>query len=97
MATYPKDPYLLYYQARYLSQLALHEQALLVINSIVQYNQFEVWITLAQIHLEIKNFGDVLVCLNHAIKLCKLKGFKNLDLVYKSFEELGKIKLASTI
>lgn len=38
--TYPKDPYLFYYQARYLSQLGLYEQALVVINSIVQYNQF---------------------------------------------------------
>lgn len=86
MSTYPKDPYLLYYQARYLSQLALFEPALAVINTIVQFNQFEIWITLSQIHLELKNFGDVLVCLNHAIKLCKLKPSKNLDIVYKAFE-----------
>jgi hypothetical protein len=63
----------------------------------VQYNQFEIWIVLAQIHLELKNFGDVLVCLNHAIKLSKLKGIKNLDVVYKSFEELGKIRFVGTI
>ena len=48
---------------------------------------------MAQIHLELKNFGDVLVCLNHAIKLCKLKGIKNSDVVYKPFEELGKAKM----
>ncbi len=40
LSTYSKDPYLLYYQARYLTQLGLSEQALVVINSIVQYNQF---------------------------------------------------------
>jgi hypothetical protein len=39
----------------------------------------------------------VLVCLNHAIKHCKLKAIKNLDLVYKAFEELGKTKTTSML
>lgn len=34
----------------------------------------------------------MLICLNHAIKLTKVKSSKSLELIYKSFEELGKIK-----
>jgi hypothetical protein len=70
----------------------MHDQALKIANSIVQYNQFEIWTLLASIHLELKNFGNSLVCLNTAVKLAKVKPFKNLDIVYQAFEELGKIR-----
>lgn len=43
----PKDPYLLFYKAKYLSRTSFYEPALLVANSIVQYNQFEIWLLLA--------------------------------------------------
>jgi hypothetical protein len=36
---YSKDPYLLYYQAKYLWHLSLFDKALIVANSIVQFNQ----------------------------------------------------------
>ncbi len=85
MSTYPKDPYLLYYQAKYLLGFSLFDQALVIANSIVQYNQFEIWILLAEIHLSLKRFGDILICLNHAIKLTKIKSSKNLDIIYKAF------------
>jgi len=42
--------------------------------------------------LELKNFGNLLVCLNTAVKLSKVKPIKNLDIVYQAFEELGKIR-----
>ena len=35
--------------------------------------------------MELKSFGDVLICLNHAIKLTKVKSSKSLELIYKSF------------
>lgn len=89
----PKDPFLLFYQAKYLHKSGMDEQALIVCNCIVQYHQFEIWILLAQIHLSLNNFSDVLVCLNHSVKLTKIKGIKSLDLIYRAFEELGKIKM----
>lgn len=39
----------------------------------------------------------MLICLNHAIKLTKVKTNKSLELMYKSFEELGKIKHVGTV
>ena len=34
----------------------------------------------------------MLICLNHAVKLSKVKTTKSLDNIYKVFEELGKVK-----
>lgn len=86
----------MYYESKYLLESGLYEQALLVANSIVQYNQFEIWILLGQIHLELKNFGELLACLNQAAKQSKIKSQKHVDWS-KSFEELGKVKLNSSI
>lgn len=37
---YLKDPFLLYYQAKYLYSMSLFDKSLTLLNSIVQYNQF---------------------------------------------------------
>ena len=66
-----------------------------MVNSIIQYNQYEIWKLAAEIHTELKNYSEVLVCLNHASRLA-LKGSKtsnnNLDVAYSEFNGLGKIK-----
>jgi tetratricopeptide (TPR) repeat protein len=92
LALHPRDAYLLYYQARYLLESGLCEQALTVANSIVQFNQLEVWLLLGQVHLELKNYGQLLICLNHAVRLSKIKAAKPTDAHYRAFEELGKVR-----
>lgn len=96
LGIYPKDPYLLYYESKYLLGLSLFKPALEVANLIVHFNQYEIWILLAEIQNELKNYSQALICLNHAVKLSKFKPSKSTpETIYKPFEELGKIKHAS--
>ena len=86
LKTYQKDPFLLYYQAKYMLKLLAYREALTIVNSIVQYNHYEIWILAANLHIEMKNYNEVLVCLNHASKLTgksTWKNEKNLELCYK--------------
>ena len=80
-----RDPYLIYYQAKYLLHMSLVEPALMLANSIVQYNQLEIWVLLAQIHLHSGNAIDTLLCLNHAVKHSKAKAHKNTDNIFSGF------------
>jgi hypothetical protein len=76
LCSYSNDPYLLYYQGKYLFSLSLIDKCIIILDSIVQYNQYEVWILLSRAHLQLKNFSDCLVCLNHASKWSKMKTIK---------------------
>lgn len=91
---FENDPYLMYYQAKYMFKLMVVHEALLITNSIVQYNQFEIWCLAAQIHLELKNYSQSLVCLNHASKIAgksaKTSKSPDTDAVYIQFDVLGK-------
>lgn len=69
MGRYCNDPFLLFYQAKYMFQLMAVHQALTITNSIVQFNQFEIWCLAAQLHIELKSYSEALVCLNHASKI----------------------------
>lgn len=93
---YLSDPFLLYYQAKYMLKLMAVHEAQTIVDSIIQFNQFEIWILAAQIHTELKNYVQVLACLNHASKIAS-KGAKHstpsIDLIYEAFNELGKPKL----
>lgn len=40
MKKFSNDPYLMFYEAKYMFQLMVVHEALLITNSIVQYNQF---------------------------------------------------------
>ena len=95
LTKYINDPYLLYYQAKYMFRLMAVHEALIMVNSIIQYNQYEIWKLAAEIHAELKNYSEVLVCLNHASRLA-FKGSKtsnpNLEAIYSEFSGLGKIK-----
>lgn len=40
ISKFQNDPYLMFYEAKYMFQLMVVHEALLIVNSIVQYNQF---------------------------------------------------------
>ena len=70
-----------------LKLMAVRE-ALTIVNHIIQYNHYEIWMLAANLHIELKNYSEVLVCLNHASKLTgkgTWKNEKNLDLCYQEF------------
>ena len=87
----------MYYQAKYMFKLMVVHEALLIVNSIVQYNQFEIWCLAAEIHLELKNYSECLVSLNHASKIAgrsaKNSKVPDIDAIYVEFEALGKRNL----
>jgi hypothetical protein len=51
LTKYENEPFLLYYEARYMLGMMVTKDALTLVNSIVRYNQFEVWCLAAEIHL----------------------------------------------
>ena len=57
LTKYINDPYLLYYQAKYMFRLMAVHEALIMVNSIIQYNQYEIWKLAAEIHTELKNYS----------------------------------------
>ena len=75
----------MYYKAKYLYCLLMIEEAIQVLNFIVQYNQFEVWTLLARLHIENKNYVEALICLNNGAKLSKYKTNKPIEPYWKPF------------
>lgn len=66
---FENDPFLLYYQAKYMFDLMAAHEALLIVNNIVQYHQFQIWCLAAELHIELKSYSQALVCMNHASKI----------------------------
>ena len=65
---------MLYYKAKYLIKLLMIDEALIVLNMVVQFNQFEIWCLLAEIYiLHKRNLTQGLICLNNAAKNSKYK------------------------
>jgi hypothetical protein len=85
-----QDPLLMLQQAKYLYKLNLYREALIILQNIKQYNQFETWVLMAEVSQATNHVTDALICLNYASKLIKPANKPNIS--YKQFESLGKIK-----
>jgi hypothetical protein len=62
------------------------DEAIQVLHFIVQYNQFEVWMLLAKLHIENKNYVEALICLNNGAKSAKYRAPKAIETYWKPFE-----------
>jgi hypothetical protein len=80
---YNYDPLILLYQAKYLHKLNMDREAIKILQSIKQYNQFDIWLLLADVQIALKHFTEALICLNFAGKL--VKTMPKLTLNYKQF------------